>query len=237
MDFLDEMDKEYNLSEEATKVQENKEDKPKKSNTDNKNNLWNKTDFNIKKIDTTKFNKSGSHYAWYGYYPEDDLTDSFKNMVKVIFNGLNENGYIFRHNQASNNNLINDLINQKDFSFESYLPWKNFNAGIENAIMNYGNEKGYSIAAGYFKTFGNLPPTIRAVKASMVHSLLGKECDNPVDFILVYTETGDDKFHKDFKFAKNGDLAFIIKICKDANIPLFNIKNPQSLKNFKEFMK
>lgn len=240
---LDSNDKPFASHEEEKKTPYNNSNtnwKGNKSNKPKKESLWDKTDFEPLKVDSEKLHRTGKSWMWYGFTPKTEISTETKDKLVAIANSLSsknsDRGFIFRHNGETNDLMANKFFNLDNINIESYLPWKKYNTNVENAVLNYANETGYRLAMGYHGKFANLPSPIRAILANLCNTLLGKEGNDPVDFVICYTECGSESFSKKIDYTVAGNLGFILKICEDANIPIFNFKNNEALKNLKEFL-
>ena len=113
----------------------------------------------------------------------------------------------------------------------------------DEAIETNGYEKPYRIAAKYImggERFNALGKGIKAINASIVMTMLGAECDNPVDFLICYSPDGREHMpvynpkgkNEKVDYTKLGSLGNYLKIAKNAGIPVYNFKNKTSLLNF-----
>lgn len=209
----------------------------------NKVNMYEAEHIKAKEIDIDSFNKKGKTFAVHMFEGNENVED-VKLKITKIANKLKDLGYVFRCDAGEADELGNTVAGLEGLKTEVYLPYKKFNINLsENAILSNTYELPYRYAATVFgEKYNNIKPGGRAVFASKMMSLLGKEGDNPVDFLLCYSPDGSEYFSgKDsggnrtkIDFSKVGSLSFYIKACQRAGIPVFNIKNTESLTNFVE---
>jgi len=198
---------------------------------------WGNPDVTPEKIDATKLHKSEKSYNLVVYTNGVELADSYKKKILELASALAAKGYKFRHTGNSDDALQNAILKIDGLSYDSYLPWIKFNTNITTPKMKRPTACGYKIAAGAHKIFAKFKNGPRAVLARNVHATLGASCTDPVNFILAYTEDGAEGFVKDMDFKVTGDLVFYLNLAKNANIPVFNIKNGESLKRLIEYIK
>lgn len=201
--------------------------------------LWDKTDFKPTLIDAIKLKSTANSYAVYDYVSKENslaITDDVIKLFVSIAKSLKSRSYTFRHNNSADDKIANEILKIEGIITESYLPWGKFNSNITKPKRWSGSQEAYSIAMAYHAKFKELPPAIRAILASHVDALLGHECLDPVNFLLCWTECGSEKYSNKMDFKKAGNLPFILKICEDANIPVFNLKNKEALNNLKGLM-
>lgn len=221
------------------------DEKPFKAREENNNsvkkqngvNLWEKTDFKAIKIDVGSLRKTGRSFSVGYHIDKDHLPEEVEEKFLEIAKILGAKGYTFRHNGNVDDRLQNAILKIEDLKVESYLPWKKFNIDIKKPVITSPSEKGYGIAFNSHKVFTKLPPAIRAILANQVHTLLGKECNDPVNLLIGYSSCGSEAIVKDMDYKKSGNLTFFLKVCGDANIPVFNLKSDTAIKRLAEFIK
>lgn len=209
------------------------------SNKPKKESLWDKTDFKPKSIDVSNFKRVTKSFAFYGYDPKNTIKEEFKNKLLNIGKILVAKDYTYRHMGGATDTLANDLLSLDNIKVESFLPWKSFNKDIKEPFLKTATEDAYCIAKAYNKNFDKLPPTIRAINAIWINTILGAYVNNPINFLLVYTEYPlDSTIGKNEKvdFSKIGNLYYLIKVCKDANIPVVNITKSNCNEKLKDIL-
>lgn len=208
-----------------------------KGSKSKKVNLWDKTDFDPLKIDSDTFKKTGKTFtvafSKQGKDIDEATLGSFLKVAKV----LASRGYTFRYNGSSEDKLQNSILALDGMVSEIYLPWKNINKNISSPTLAYPTETAYRMAAALHKSFAKLPASVRAILASDIHSMLGKECNSPVDLLLAHSPCGSEKFVKEQDFKKLGYLSFYLSITKATAVPVFNLQKEDAINRIVEFLK
>ena len=209
----------------------NKGLKPKKPN------LWDKTDFDPLKIDPEEFKKTNKTFT-VGYYKQgkdidDETLEKFLKIAKV----LTSRGYVYRYNGTADDKLRNSILSLDNMVSETYLAWKNINKNITTPTLSSPSETAYRLASSLHKSFSKLPPGVRAILASDVHAMLGRDCISPVDIFLCYSTCGSEKFAKDTDYKKLGYLSFYFGIARASAIPVFNLKREDSVSRIVSLLK
>lgn len=207
-------------------------------NRNNTERMWDKTDFKATPVDSSKFQKSGKSFMMYGFVPYD-MTVPEELVLKFtkIASHLASKGYTFRYSGSDRDVIQNAVLAIENLDKETYLGWPGCNKNIKEPTMKYGNESGYSTAMAYHSAFLKFKPASRAALAAKIHAVLGVNVNDPVDLVIAYNSTGDLVLSKDTNWKNMGDLGVLIKVCKDAAIPLFNIGNEKSSKDLMEYLK
>ena len=108
-------------------------------------------------------------------------------LVKVAIYLIN-NGFIFRHTGDKDNEVQNRILEEtENYVKHTYLPWKKFNANIENPYLFKVTKEACSLAKGYNSAFDRLPTAVKSILGRNVHAMLGKELDRPATLFLTYT--------------------------------------------------
>jgi hypothetical protein len=131
---------------------------------------------------------------------------------------LAERGYTLRSGGADGSDFFCekgcDLGGGKK---EIYLPWRDFNGnGSDLYPDNLSNFfKAKEIAAKYHPAWSRLRDSVKKLMGRNTYQILGKNLDNPVDFVLCYCpiENGEWK----------GGTAQALRIAKDKGIKIINI--------------
>jgi len=221
MDLLDSTDKPFK----SAAIEEKK---------DEKFDYWGDPDCKKRKINVNFFNKTGKSFttclflAPRGTKVPDDIKMKFVELTKV----LGAKGYTYRHTGDADNAMQNEMLEVNDVKIESYLPWKKFNPDIISPTVYKPLGAAYEIAANSHRGYTKLPPSVRTILARDVHAMLGKDLNNPVDFLIGYTLDGAEALSggKKLDYAVTGNLAFYMKIAEESNIPVFNLKNADAIK-------
>lgn len=99
------------------------------------------------------------------------------------------------------------------------LPWKGFDDKPTDDVYGYTTQEAIKI----FKqsTMAELPKGVYPIAALKVNLLLGRSCDNPSKFVLIWTPdaaTSIADISKD-----TGWLASVIKLAEQNKIPVYNL--------------
>lgn len=205
--------------------------------SDKKENLWEKEDFKPLKLDPSKFTKSGKKFAISYNVPDGELSSEIQDKLVEVAKILVAKGYTYRTSSDGKEPVNKAILELDNVKPETYLPWKKFNTDAQNLISYMPTEKAYSIAMNSHKVFMKLPPAVRAILSSQVHCLLGNECVEPVDLMITYTNCGSEAIVKNMDFKITGSVTFLLKVCGDANIPVFNLKTDNFTTRLSEFIK
>ena len=191
-------------------------------------------------IDTDLFEKKGKSFM----VETHKVTDVAKVKIYTLAKTLIAKGYVFRHDGNADDEVQNKILELADTSFESYLPYKKgFNENIEKPILvNYYVMPFYHACHIYGKKYNDLKKGGRAIYASKVHAMLGKACNNPIDFLLCYNPTGDETYpkydkNKKIDYDSLGNLGFYLKVADVVNFGVYNIHNDDSVRNLVELIK
>lgn len=214
-----------------------KEQEKEPASKPKKENLWEKTDFKPLKVDPSTFSKSGKSFTISYNTQAGELSSDVREKLTEVAKVLKTKGYRFRSCADGKDQLNKDIIGLEGIKVDTYLPWKKFNLDATNTIRFNPTEKAYSIAFNSHKVFMKLPPAVRAILSSQVHCLLGKECNDPVDLMITYTNCGSEAITKNMDYKTTGSVTFLLKVCGDSNIPVFNLKKDDFMTRFVEFIK
>lgn len=104
---------------------------------------------------------------------------------------------------------------------EIFLPWKGFNKSNSNLIVS---EKAFQIAESYHSNWQNLKWSVKSLFSRNVHQILGYELNDPVNFVLCWTENGLGK----------GGTGFALSIAKKQGIPIFDMGKYSNVSDCRE---
>lgn len=200
-------------------------------------NYWEETDIPLFKVDTSKFNSSGKSFTMCVYNNREDLSVADEDKLFKIASFLISKGFLFRHTGGHKDSLQTKIMEIEGAVVQSYLPWKKFNLLIEKPKLYKPKGPAFGIAASSHKAYKKLPPSVRYILARNVHAMIGPKVDDPVTLALVYSKDGAEALKRDMDFKLTGDVAFYLKVCGDANIPVFNTKSEDVAKRLAEFLK
>lgn len=240
-----------NLQEAMTqKPEETKPQSNYNKNNYSKNNSWGNKgkgnndggiykDTNISPVavDISKFVKSNKKTFTVtdnGAVPEAKL-QLLLNTCKALFNL----GYIYRSqasNRSATDKAIRGLPNAK---YEIYKLWAkaSHDAGEDADVGSEGtNKAAYQAAAFYHKRFLEQKDIVRCIYARDTQLVFGENLNDPVDFILAYTECGSNSFGKTFDIKTARNAWYVFKLANVGNISIFNVNNKNFVDDFKAYM-
>lgn len=96
---------------------------------------------------------------------------------------------------------------------EIYLPWQGFND--KDSEYCEVSDEAIALAKKYHPNWSSLKKSGTLFMGRNCYQVLGINLDDPVDFIICYTENGEEK----------GGTSQAIRIAKDYQVPVFNIWN------------
>ena len=192
-----------------------------------------------KKIDTDSFEKVGKSFAVHTFEADED---TIKKLV-VVATILVEQGFVFRHNGRNDDKLQNKILEIDNINVEHYLPYKAYNSDIPKSIIVNYYELPFNYAAElYGQKFNDLKKGSKAIYANQVQTLLGKECNNPVDMLLCYSPDGSERppvyeKGKKYDYSKLGSLNFYLRVADVTGISVYNFKNSESIQSLVKLIK
>lgn len=113
---------------------------------------------------------------------------------------------------------------------EIYLPWNGFNGALNNAFLSEPTPQAYEIAEYYHPGWRYLKRGAKKLMARNSHEVLGKDLDDPVDFIVCWTPDGS----KDGKSKTCGGTGQALRIAADYELDVFNLALPDDLEGICE---
>ena len=197
--------------------------------------LYSDTNISPVAIDLSKFVKSNKKtfaVTDNGAVPEAKL-QLLLNTCKALFNL----GYIYRSqasNRSATDKAIRGLPNAK---YEIYKLWSkaSHDGGEDADVGSEGtNKAAYQAAAFYHKRFLEQKDFIRCIYARNTQIVFGENLNDPVDFIIAYTECGSNSFGKTFDIKTARDAWYVFKLANVGNI--FNVNNKNFGDDFKAYM-
>lgn len=232
--YLNSSDTPFVSKEEPKVTETNTEEKKSFVSKGQRDDVYN--DNNIKKLDVdpSKFKKSGKTFTIVMSATPDE--DSQKVMAGIVKN-LAGRGFTFRYLYSDATGFYKTLTDIEGVTVEAYRPWRKMAPELANVVKISNTRLAYQYAASFASKFNSFPPAVRCIRANGVSSLLGKDLDNPSNFLLAWTECGTEVITKDTDFKKIGNCGMFFTMCKALNIPVFNIKNKESIQKLAEYLK
>lgn len=124
-----------------------------------------------------------------------------------------------------------DLAFEKEvLNKDIYLPWKGFN-GSNSQLYNI-MPNAYTIASQHHKAWKYLSPIVKQLMARNVHQVLGMKLDTVSDFLICWTPDGATK--KEDITKHTGGTGLAISVAQHYNIPIYNLKNNDTLNSLKQ---
>lgn len=149
---------------------------------------------------------------------------------------LSEKGFTLRTGaDGKQGELFNPLgyaLRQVSSKCEMYLPWKGFNNEADGIASK---DIAKDMLAELKPATATLPNAVRAILSNYTHVLTGKMLNSHTKFFLTWTEDGVESIGD--ITPKTGNMATPILICSRLNIPVFNVRNPESVERLQRFIK
>ena len=215
------------------------------SSGNNSNKLWYRKDFKPLHYKPEELNKASNHILldYYCYTPNkapvdkqvlEDLNKAFSKIIDISL----DHGHNIRLSGGNTDSIFDKLSYKLDLENkdEVYTAWENMSK-LKPKVLSYATEDGYRTLKYYSPSMDKLPDTLRAVLASKVHCVLGKDCKTPPLAIVVYLENKLEEIPKgDIDFKQFGNLYIYYQIANDYNIPIFNLSVENSVERFTKYL-
>lgn len=196
-----------------------------------------------KKIDTDSFEKVGRSFAVHTFEADEETMKK----ILVVANILVEQGFVFRHNGRNDDNgmdkLQSKILEIDNIKVEHYLPYAKFNKKVDKSVLVNYYELPFNYAAElYGQKFNDLKKGSKALYANTVQTLLGKDCNNPVDMLLCFSPDGSERppvyeKGKKYDYTKLGSLNFYLRVADVSGISVYNFKNSDSIQSLVKLIK
>ena len=206
-------------------------------------NLWDVKDFEPVDLKPSDVDNKNAIIKTFTILTYPELIKLKEPQIKSLCNCigyLTSHGYKYRHSlvdtrEPENGNALLRAANG-NVSGVYTVSKKNVPEGFEFGCKH--TEKTLGVGAFIHPKFSALPSSIRFTWSAIVQSLLGKELNQAVDLLVIYTICGNT--HYDYKDEKLRDtFGFIgsqVKYAVDMGIPVFNIKGSNANEQIKEFV-
>jgi len=106
---------------------------------------------------------------------------------------------------------------------EVYLPWAGFNNN-QSQLNKYDN-LAFELAEKYHPAWDKLNHSAQKIMACNVAQVLGKYLNDPVQFVVTWTQDGVEDHNTT---PRTGESGQIIRLAYDRGIPIFNLANGRS---------
>ena len=231
LDF-DEMLTSTDIKEEAKKD----EHTSNSSNKDKEPRLY--TDTNIIPKDITKLKFKNTTTKTFTVYDNGKIPDDKLELLKKVANGLFSKGYIYRSPDDTKSKTDEAIRAIEGARVKLFKPFSKF-TGSDQGYQVESKETtrlAYEVACGVKKNFIELKDIIRCFYARTVQTLLGKDCDDPSNILIIYTPEGTTTFSKAFKVENAGNVIFPMQIAIKSNIPICNLGSDKFLEDLKTIL-
>jgi hypothetical protein len=108
---------------------------------------------------------------------------------------------------------------------EIFLPWKGFNKNTSPLFEV--NEKAFVLAESVHPRAKFMRRPVKLLIARNMHQILGKNLDDPVEFVVCWTPDGCES-HETYGL-KTGGTGSAIALASKCGVPVYNLYNPTSL--------
>jgi len=134
-------------------------------------------------------------------------------------------GFLLRSGAANGaDNAFESGVHHPD-NLESYLPWKGFNHSKSERYSP--SEEAFLIARILHPNGFSLNKTALALMARNGHQVLGKNLDDPVNFVVCYTPDGLESAQH--RSRESGGTGQAIELADLYGIPVYNLKNDDAI--------
>lgn len=114
---------------------------------------------------------------------------------------------------------------------EIYLPWNNYQGNPSGLVVN--NPLAFEIAKKYHPDYSKLSQGAQKLMARNSHQILGLNLNDPVKFVICWTPDGCQSHEG--RSNKTGGTGQAISIASDLDIPIYNLRNEDSLELLEQF--
>ena len=219
-----------------------KEEAKKDEHTSNSNNKDKEprlyTDTNIMPKDITKLKFKNTTTKTFTVYDNGKIPDDKLELLKKVANGLFSKGYIYRSPDDTKSKTDEAIRAIEGARVKLFKPFSKF-TGSDQGYQVESKETtrlAYEVACGVKKNFIELKDIIRCFYARTVQTLLGKDCDDPSNILIIYTPEGTTTFSKAFKVENAGNVIFPMQIAIKSNIPIYNLGSDKFLEDLKTIL-
>lgn len=223
----------------STEIKEEAKKEERTSNSNNKDKevrLY--TDTNIMPKDITKLKFKNTTTKTFTVYDNGKIPDDKLELLKKVANGLFSKGYLYRSpddSRSKTDEAIRSIDGARVKIFKLF-PKANGNDQGYQIESKETTRLAYEIACGVKKNFVELKDIIRCFYARTVQTLLGKDCDDPSNILIIYTPEGTTTFSKAFKVENAGNVIFPMQIAIKSNIPICNLGSDKFLEDLKTIL-
>jgi len=150
-----------------------------------------------------------------GYYAgigEPDVPSDIQLLMQKHARTMQRKGYILRSDASEGSGESFESALTKS---EIFLPWDDFrNRRVDNERYFLWSKDAIPLAAKYHPNWNALGPSAKKLYLRMVHVMLGKDLQTPVDFVICWTPDGK----------ASGGTGQALRIAEDYGILVFNLR-------------
>lgn len=213
-------------------------DSSKSTSSSGGDNLYNDTSIQPLDISGITMKDIGKNKE-FTVFTNGNITESKLLELTTYCEKLFKLGFNYRSTGDSRRKEDEQIRNVSNSKATIYKLWSKAKANVNHhtVVSEAPTRISYQVACGLHKRFLKLKDFIRCIYARDTQVVLGAECNEPVNFILIYTECGESSFSKKFDIKKAGATWYALKIAKEANIPVFNIQSNNFKTEFVDHLK
>lgn len=233
---MEDLDFDEMLTSTDIKEEAKKEERTSSNNKDKEVRLY--TDTNIIPKDITKLKFKNTTTKTFTVYDNGKIPDDKLELLKKVANGLFSKGYIYRSPDDTKSKTDEAIRAIEGARVKLFKPFSKF-TGSDQGYQVESKETtrlAYEVACGVKKNFIELKDIIRCFYARTVQTLLGKDCDDPSNILIIYTPEGTTTFSKAFKVENAGNVIFPMQIAIKSNIPICNLGSDKFLEDLKTIL-
>lgn len=168
-------------------------------------------------------------YQAYGGLCNPDAPENVLSQMKQLAHRLDEKGYTLRTNGGKGGEEALESGTERK---EMHLPWKKFND--RDSKFTKTTDEAKAVIRHFAPSFDTLKPAVQTIIASKAHVILGKDLNNPVKFLVCWTQDGAETVAD--RNARTGYIGVGIALAASLKIPVFNLKKPDALERLKQFL-
>lgn len=235
---MEDLDFDEMLTSTEIKEEAKKDEHTSSSNKDRDKEPRLYTDTNIMPKDITKLKFKNTTTKTFTVYDNGKIPDDKLELLKKVANGLFSKGYIYRSPDDTKSKTDEAIRAIEGARVKLFKPFSKF-TGSDQGYQVESKETtrlAYEIACGVKKNFIELKDIIRCFYARTVQTLLGKDCDDPSNILIIYTPEGTTTFSKAFKVENAGNVIFPMQIAIKSNIPICNLGSDKFLEDLKTIL-
>lgn len=195
-------------------------------------------DKNIVAKDPSKLKFKATNDKTFTYYDNGKITDEKLTLLKKVATTLFNQGYTYFSSddpKSKGDEAIRSLGNARVKLFKLWSKAK----GAEQAFQIASETPtriSYEVACGIKKNFLEQSDFVRCITSRTTQTLLGKDCDTPVNLLLIYTEDGFTSFAKGFKVENAGNTIYPMQVANKCNISICNLGSDKFIEELKTFL-